>query len=84
MKAEDKFTVTISLEVDRKTGGPGKEGIMSTMDIIYNNMDYADVVGVEALVSMTLVPALVEAGFTQAEAMGLDMTPVRGYTKGKK
>lgn len=77
MTPEDRFTVTISMKIDRVTGGEGKEGEISSMNIVYNNMDYGDVVGVEALISTTLIPALVGAGLQAAETMGIDMTPVK-------
>lgn len=71
MKPEDKFNVKISMEIVRTTGGTEKEGPMSDMNINYYGMDYGDVVAVEGLVSSTLVPALVEAGFVSAEAAGI-------------
>jgi len=84
MNQEDKFTVTISVKIDRRTGGADKEGVMANMDVVYNNMNYGDVVGVEAIVVESLLPALVGAGFVQAEAMGLDMDPVRNMVNAKK
>ena len=76
MTPNDSFTVTISLSVDRTTGGVEKEGRISEFNLIYNRMDYGDVVAVEALVTETLLPALVGAGYEQAAAMGIDVPAI--------
>jgi len=67
----DLYTTTISLNVDKDSGdSPGNRH--STV-LTYKHMDYGDVVAIEALVSNTLLPALINAGFVAAEAAGISV-----------
>lgn len=68
MSKDSKYSAKIKLEIQETTGG--KDEPFFDSEITYDNLGYAEVVGVE-LAMMGALNTLMEAGVVQAEALGM-------------